>query len=263
MKTKLPSFDGKFYPKDTIELESKLKKLFKETPHKYTSTTRAVIVPHSGYTYSGHVCANTYQYINKKLDNIFIFAPAHYIDFKGIALSSSDSFSTPLGKIFINKEINSVIEKIFNLKIFDAAFEKEHALEVQLPFIQTLLPNAKIIPIVYNNCLPGKLQEIIQTFWLNKEYGTSGFVISSDLSHFYPRNEAEKIDEYTARMIESKNTKNFHPAQACGSKGIIALTDFAKEHKFSLIRVQLTNSAERTKDDASVIGYGGWFLEEE
>lgn len=254
---KQPAFDGKFYPKDTIELESQIKRMFEETQHFYEYSSRVVIVPHAGYFYSGHTAANTYQYFDKTVENVFILAPAHYVDFKGAAVSNAQKFSTPLGQIEINSLINNAITMLKDVSVNNAAFEKEHAIEVQIPFIQTILPNAKIVPIVYNTRNHNVLFEIISKYFDDER---NGFVISSDLSHFYPKAEAEKIDEYTANMIETGDTKNFHPAQACGSKGIVAVTEFAKQNNYSLIRVELTNSAQKTKDDASVVGYGGWFL---
>lgn len=254
---KQPAFDGKFYPKDTIELESQIRRLFSESPRFYDYISRVVIVPHAGYFYSGQTAANTYQYFDKNVENVFILAPAHYVDFKGAAVSSAQKFSTPLGQIEINSSINNELTMLKDVTVNNAAFEKEHAIEVQIPFIQTIAPNAKIIPIVYNTRSHNVLLEIISKYFNDER---NGFVISSDLSHFYPKSEAEKIDEYTANMIETQDTKNFHPAQACGSKGIIAATEFVKQNNYSLIRVELTNSAQKTKDDASVVGYGGWFL---
>lgn len=260
IKTKQPTFDGKFYPKDTIELESKISQMIKSNPHFYDYSSRALIVPHAGYFYSGEVAANTYQYLDKNIKNIFIFAPAHYVDFKGIAISTAEKFATPLGQVEVNQKINEELAKIEDINFLDAAFEKEHSIEVQIPFIQTVLPNAKIVPIVYNDCEAKEISQIIEEYYSDEE---NGFIISTDLSHFYPKSEAVKIDEYTANMIETLDTKNFHPAQACGNCGILGITDFAKNKEYSLIRVALTNSAEKTRDDASVVGYGGWFLAQE
>ena len=99
--------------------------------------------------------------------------------------------------------------------------------------------------------------ETIEHFWKDED---NVFIISSDLSHFYPEKEAFKIDNYTAKMIEENNLSNFEQEQACGAVGICGLIEFAKKKNFSLIRAGLTNSAAATGDSSRVVGYGSWFL---
>ena len=124
--------------------------------------------------------------------NIFIFAPAHRVGFEGITLSSFDEWKTPLGNIQINQKINNELEANFGAKFFDKAHEKEHAIEIQLPAIQTIFgENIKIIPIVVGDENPEKITEIISEYYPYKEIG---FIISSDLSHFLTDNQAKQLD---------------------------------------------------------------------
>lgn len=248
---------GKFYTNNKQELLAQLNNFSQSNSYDFDYKTRAVIVPHAGYMYSGQLASNGFQYLDKKVKNIFIIGPPHYIPVKNVALSSFDMWSTPLGEISVNQEINQELVKNFHCEFEDLAFADEHSLEVQVPFIQKNFQNIKIIPILASN--QEKVTNIIAHYWENHE---NAFVISSDLSHFYPSSEAKKIDNITAEMIELKNIEEFNPRQACGAVGICGLVKFAKERGFSLIRIGMVNSGDVTGDNSRVVGYGSWLLYE-
>ncbi len=245
---------GTFYPAGKTELENLIKSYEIKEPKYYS---RAVIVPHAGYAYSGMLSANGIQRIKKEAKNVFIFAPAHYERIFGCAVCNYDEFETPLGNIKVNKELTQKIAEFCDCNTADFAFEKEHSIEVQLPLIKYFLPNAQIVSVLYGCENFKNLCETIEHFWKDED---NVFIISSDLSHFYPEKEAFKIDNYTAKMIEENNLSNFEQEQACGAVGICGLIEFAKKKNFSLIRAGLTNSAAATGDSSRVVGYGSWFL---
>lgn len=249
-------FAGTFYPSDKNELNDLIKN-FEQDNIKYFS--RAVIVPHAGYKYSGKLTSSGIQHLKKDLKNIFIFAPAHFERIFGCIICNYNSFETPLGEVEVNKNLSEEIAKFCDCNVNNHAFENEHSIEVLLPFIKTYLPDTKIIPILYGCENFKNLAETIEHFYANSE---NGFIISSDLSHFYPEKEAYKIDNYTAKMIEENKTADFEIEQACGAVGICGLTDFAKKNNFSLIRNGLTNSAAANGDSSRVVGYGSWLLYE-
>ena len=253
---KKASVSGTFYPSDKTELLNMIDN-FKCKESGYFS--RAVIVPHAGYIYSGELANCGISHLRQNAKNVFIFAPAHFERIFGCVTCNYDAFETPLGNIEVNKELSKEISNFCDCQINNFAFEKEHSLEVQLPLIKKHLPDAKVIPVLYGCENFNNLAETIKHFWDNDE---NVFVISSDLSHFYPEKESYKIDSYTAKMIESNETRDFEMEQACGAVGICGLTDFAKNNKFSLIRIGLTNSARVTGDSSRVVGYGSWFLYE-
>lgn len=256
-KIKSSSVAGKFYPKDKKELDSFLDDCFENNRKNYNYSARAIIVPHAGYVYSGQFASEGFQYLNKKAKNIFIIAPTHYIGIDGIAVSSADVWATPLGEISVNKEINQELVSAFGAKFNDIAIEPEHALEVQIPFIQELLPESKIVPILVGDASPEIITNLISHFWKDKD---NVFIISSDLSHFHHDSEAQKIDKVTAEMIETQEISEFSSHQACGSIGILGLVEFAKQEEFSLIRINLKNSSVASGDKSRVVGYGSWLL---
>ncbi len=253
MKIKTTNSAGTFYPADKTELLKIIDDFFSKVANDSGYYSRAIIVPHAGYIFSGALSAHGFKYLNPDSENIFIFAPSHYARLFGCVSCNYDEFETPLGNCDVNTDL------VKNFTIDNEAFEKEHSIEVQLPFIKYFFPNAKIIPVLYGCENYKNIAEIIKSYWGDKK---TSFVISSDLSHFYPERDANKIDKYTAQMIETGYIKDFDAEQACGAVGICGLVDFAKENKYSLIRIGLTNSAAAAGDSSRVVGYGSWFLYE-
>lgn len=257
-RIKSTSAAGRFYTGNKVELLVQLNSFKKNRFKDYDCLSRAIIVPHAGYIYSGQLASEGFQYLDKNIKNVFIIAPPHYAAVKNAALSSYEKWSTPIGEIEVNQDINNELVQKFGCEFQDNAFAEEHAIEVQIPFLQTGLENIKIIPVLVGENYE-KITEIIKHYWENQE---NGFVISSDLSHFYSSQDARKMDLITAEMIETNNIEKFNSYQACGSVGVMSLVLFAKEKGYSLIRVGMFNSGDITGDNARVVGYGSWILYE-
>lgn len=258
-KIKQPSVAGSFYSADIKELTTQIENFDKQSKNSYTNSTRAVIVPHAGLIYSGRLAFEGISQLDKNIKNIFIFAPAHRVGFEGLALSSFDLWQTTLGEIQINKNINEELIEKFNAQYSDFAIQSEHSLEIQVPIIQYLFKDIKIIPVLIGKTNPDIIAQIIEQYYPNKE---NGFVISSDLSHFLTDENAKKTDLTTAHMIETGDIERFSHEQACGATGIIGLVKFANKNHFSLIRIDMDNSGSVTGDKTNVVGYGCWFLYE-
>lgn len=271
MKIKNSNTAGVFYPDNKEELLSMLADFAAEDEKTSGHLSRLIIVPHAGLIYSGKLAAKGYVYFGKGIKNVFIFAPAHYKRIFGCVVSDYDAFETPLGTLAVNKNLVNGL----GFEIDDEAFEKEHSLEVQLPFVQyfcnkekvcaedttfcTEAEQVKIVPVIYGCADYNTISDTIAKYYDNPE---NAFVISSDLSHFYPEREGSKIDNYTAQMIETNNIANFDAEQACGAVGICGAVTFAKGRNYSMVRIGLTNSADVSGDSSKVVGYGAWFLYE-
>lgn len=267
---KNPIFAGSFYPEKSEELTNLLNSYMLEQPVKYKS--KAIIVPHAGVYYSGNAAMAGFQRLEMN-ENIFIIAPSHHVNFNNIALPEYTYFDTPLGSIEVNNRLIKNIKEKFPSIITNEVFEREHSIEVQLPFLQHVfypktqsaiefvkgLKNIgkkfKIIPILVGKCDYRLISDLISTYWEN-----SSFVISSDLSHFYSQQECRQIDTYTATIIETGKLDSFQPQQACGLIGIMGLVDFANNNDCSLIRAMMYNSGDISQDKNRVVGYGSWFL---
>lgn len=267
---KEPTFAGSFYPEIPEELTNLLNSYKLKSKIEFKS--KAVIVPHAGIYYSGYAAMSGFQHFDLS-ENIFIIAPSHHENFNNIALPEYTYFDTPLGSLEVNnKRIKAIAEK-FPCIITNEVFDNEHAIEVQLPFLQNLntpqITNAKdfvkefkkighkfkIIPILVGNCDYRLISDLISEYWED-----SSFVISSDLSHYYSQNECRQIDTYTAAIIETGKLESFQREQACGLTGIMGLVDFANSRNYSMIRSMMYNSGDINNEPDKVVGYGSWFL---
>lgn len=259
-KIKDSSIAGSFYPKNKDDLALLIEDFKKQNRNYYETSTRAVIVPHAGLIYSGRLAYEGINQLDKNIKNLFIFAPAHAVGFEGLALTGYDKWQTPLGEISINQVICDDIAQKYNANFNDDAHEPEHSIEIQVPIIQSVFKNVSIIPILIGRESYETIGQIIEEYYDNKE---NGFIISSDLSHFLTDEEAKKLDNKTAQIIETGHLNGFKYEQACGALGIAGLVDFANRKNFSLIRIDMTNSGDVTEDKTRVVGYGCWFLYEE
>jgi len=263
-------FAGSFYPEKAEEITNLLNSYKTDSKIEYKS--KAIIVPHAGVYYSGHAAMAGFQHLEYS-DNIFIIAPSHHEHFNNIALPEYTYFDTPLGSIEVNnRRIKEIAEK-FPCIMSNEIFDKEHSIEVQLPFIQNIFSpqvmsakdfvkglkrigkKIKIIPVLVGNCDYRLISDLISTYWED-----SSFVISSDLSHYYTQQECRQIDTYTATIIETGKLEYFQPQQACGLTGIMGLIDFANNNECTMIRAMMYNSGDINHETEKVVGYGSWFL---
>ena len=270
---KKTSFAGSFYPESPDELNNLLES-FKEI-QTFDYKSKAIIVPHAGYVYSGHAAMAAFQHLEAS-ENFFIIAPSHHEDFNNIALPEFTYFETPLGNIEVNNKLIAEIAEKFPSIVADEVFENEHSIEVQLPFIQNLFmphkQNAvdfvknlkklgkkiRIVPILVGNCDYRLISDLISTYWEN-----SSFIISSDLSHYYTQQQCRQIDTYTATVIETGRIEFLEQQQACGLIGIKGLVDFANNNECAMIRAEMYNSGDISSDKDKVVGYGSWFMYED
>ena len=263
-------YAGSFYPQDPEELNKLLDSYKEDRQVEYRS--KAIIVPHAGYMYSGHAAMAGFQYLEPG-ENIFIIAPSHHESFNNIAMPEYTFFETPLGNLEVNNRLIAEIAENFPCIIADEVFDKEHAIEVQLPFLQNLFhphrqsaadfvknlkkigKKIRIVPILTGNCDYRLISDLISTYWEN-----SSFVISSDLSHYYTLQQCRQIDTYTATIIETGRIEFLQQPQACGLIGIKGLVDFANNNDCTMIRAEMYNSGDISPEKDKVVGYGSWFL---
>ena len=258
-KIKEASVANTFYTGNAEDLKLQIENFKEASKNLYTCPTRAVIVPHAGLVYSGRLAYEGISQLDKNIKNIFIFAPSHRVGFEGIAISSYDGWETPLGVSKVNFGICKELNEKFGANINDDAMIAEHSIEVELPIIQFVFEDVKIIPVLIGKESASKITEIIEYYYPDK---ANAFVISSDLSHYLTDEKAKEADKITAQMIETGAIAGFKYEQACGAIGIAGLVSFANKNKFSMIRIDLANSSEISEDTSRVVGYGTWFLYE-
>jgi len=209
-----PAYAGSFYPATEQALESTLQELFRQaSPVKLEGKIQSLIVPHAGYQYSGLVAASGYKSIPKDTEyqNVFIIASSHRDQFKGSSVYAVGNYITPLGEARINRVIaNELIDNNKGISYYAKAHDREHSIEVQVPFIQYHFNNAlPIIPIVMGSSSVSVARDLAAALM---PYFTPDnlFIISSDFSHYPKYKDAIRIDKLTGNAILKKDPEYFY-----------------------------------------------------
>ncbi len=253
---------GTFYPADKNQLKLMLKGYLNDAPQS-NKVPKAIIVPHAGYIYSGSIAATAYARLRsteQAIKKVLLIGPSHRVGFRGVALSTADKFSTPLGNIAIDTEAVRQLAELPFVQYLDQAHELEHSLEVQLPFLQTVLGKISLIPLVAGDSTPDQVCQIIEKFW---EQDDVLIVISSDLSHFHDYQTAKKMDKKTSEIIEQLQYEELDGESACGRVPVKGLMALARKNKLAIKNIDLRNSGDTAgfADLDRVVGYGAYVIE--
>jgi AmmeMemoRadiSam system protein B len=257
-----PAVAGQFYPADPAALETLLRASFAEARKAPAHPVKALIVPHAGLIYSGPVAASAYQMLQPQADRIrrvVLLGPSHRVGFHGIAASSADAWETPLGRIPTDKSAQAEIQGLPQLQALDEAHRYEHSLEVQLPFLQAVLKDFYLLPLVVGDATPEQVAEVLERLWGGDE---TLIVISSDLSHYHPYDEARMIDSMTSQAILEMDPSRIGYDNACGRNPVNGLLELARRHDLRPELVDLRNSGDTAGDKSQVVGYGAYVFSE-
>jgi len=258
MRTRPAAVAGMFYPADTATLEHTVSGLLAAVPTG-SGDAKAIIAPHAGYQYSGLTAAHAYRLLEKRRDRIsrvVLLGPAHRVYLRGMAVPSVDAFSTPLGDVPIDKDGVSRALDLGGVQVSDVAHADEHSLEVHLPFLQAVLDDFELVPIVVGACPAGEVAAVIEALWGGDE---TLIVVSSDLSHFHSYADAREIDAHTTARIEAGET-SLHGEEACGCYALNGLLLVAKAHGLAVHTLDVRNSGDTAGDRHRVVGYGAYAL---
>jgi len=271
---KQPEFDGQFYPAGKEELSEMLDKIIEKTAvDPLPGEILVLISPHAGYGYSGQTAAYGYKLIkNKPYRTVVILGTSHHRPFNGAAIYPNGSFETSLGLLKIDEEFSAkLINSGQDIFIDESAFNTEHSIEVQLPFLQKVLGDFKIVPLVIGDCSLATCKKISA---LIKEVINGRkdvlLVVSSDLYHGYDLKEAEQVDLHTLELIKKFDYEELYyslrdaKAQACGGFATVIALNIAKETGYNKAEVlNHTNSAVVTGETSSgkwTVGYASIVL---
>jgi len=264
LQVREPQVAGMFYPSDPKELRTQIKGFLNDVEiDESIDHVAGLVSPHAGYLYSGKTAAYCYKSIqNKNYKNVIVISPSHREYFQGISIYSGDAYKTPLGSISVNKEIreNLVLE---NKLIFSGVegHKLEHALEVQLPFLQVVLTDFSLVPLVIGDQRKEFIYELADTLAKVIDDDTL-LVASSDLSHFYSKSHARMLDTRIAHHINGfkfdqlQSDLDDKSCEACGGGGIVALLKALKTKNILHSKVVAhTDSGDITGDNSEVVGY--------
>jgi AmmeMemoRadiSam system protein B len=248
---------GLFYPAEPAQLQRDIHSMLAMASHT-ESAPKALIVPHAGYIYSGPVAASAFaqlESIKHTVKRVILLGPCHRVPLSGLATSSADFFETPLGRIRIDREAINQIAQLSQVEEFDLTHQQEHSLEVQLPFLQEVLDDFSLVPLVVGDTNAEEVSEVLERLWGGDE---TLIVVSSDLSHYHDYNTARSMDNETCNAIEDMNAAAIHYDQACGRNPVTGLLLAAKKHDLHATTLDLRNSGDTAGDKSNVVGYGAW-----
>jgi AmmeMemoRadiSam system protein B len=253
-----PAVAGSFYPREAGELRWTVEALLggaaggEEGP-----VPKAVIAPHAGYVYSGPVAGSAFRAFAAaaaSIRRVILIGPAHYLPIGGLALPGHHRFATPLGEVGIEPAGAQAALRLPQVRLIPDAHAREHSLEVELPFLQVLLGELEIVPLVAGEAGSDEVAAVLERLWGGPE---TVIVISSDLSHYLPYEAARRMDRETAEEILALEGP-LHIRQACGAVAINGLLEAARRRGLVPHLLDLRNSADTVGDPSRVVGYGAF-----
>ncbi|MCU0937350.1 MAG: AmmeMemoRadiSam system protein B [Gammaproteobacteria bacterium] len=252
-----PAVAGMFYPDDPRELRESVQALLAAAP-ALGPAPKALIAPHAGYVYSGPTAAVAYARLvpaRETIRRVVLLGPSHRVPFAGIAACRADVFETPLGRIPVDTGALDQIADLPQVQALDAAHLREHSLEVQLPFLQVVLRDFALVPLVVGDASPDQVAQVLDRLWGGPE---TLIVVSSDLSHYHDYATAQRLDRETSRLIEGLSRAELHGEQACGCRPINGLLRAARSHGLGAALLDLRNSGDTAGPRDRVVGYGAY-----
>lgn len=256
MRIQKPAVAGRFYPAEADALGHLTAELLAAREGRAVPTPKALILPHAGYRFSGAVAAAGISRIapDAAIERVVVLGPSHYHQFDGIALPAAEALETPLGQLPVDPSAAALLD-LPDVAVIEEAFEREHAIEVELPLLQARIGGFRVLPLVVGRIAAARLAEILEAVWGGAE---TLVVISTDLTHFLTAEKGREIDLATARKVELAEPEGLSSTEACGVRPLQAFLMLAQSHGLRLTRLGLTHSGKVTGDLARVVGYGTW-----
>ena len=254
---------GMFYPDSADRLAADVRAYLAAVPANLERPPKAIVVPHAGYMYSGPVAASAYARVaplRGRVTRVVLLGPTHRVAVRGLALPRAQAFATPLGEVPVDAAAVGEARTLPQVVVDDAPHALEHALEVQLPFLQSVLGGFSLVPFAVGQATPDEVAAVLDALWGGPE---TLIVVSSDLSHYHRYAEAARIDRATADAILGLAATLDHE-QACGATPVNGLLLCARRRGLTPALVDLRNSGDTAGDRSRVVGYASFaFTEDE
>ncbi|QOP45656.1 AmmeMemoRadiSam system protein B [Sulfurimonas paralvinellae] len=250
---------GQFYPVDKLEITQMFDHYNKIIDDALQDKSilaikpRAIIVPHAGYVYSAFTANIAFRVLqNTHAKRVVVIGPSHRVYLKGVSVAKYDSYETPFGNLKIDITLADELMKRFGV-IFQSDAHAEHSTEVQMPFIKNYMGDVSVLELVYGQEDPAHLAEIIDYLLEDKD---TVVVISTDLSHYYDIDKANKLDSICLDAVASLNPAELHQGcEACGKIGVEAILHVAKKRGYQATLLDYRTSADASGDKSQVVGY--------
>jgi MEMO1 family protein len=262
-----PAASGTFYPANPKALARDIELYLEQAaPGEIKGEIKGLVAPHAGYIYSGSVAAWGYKVLSQRTyDTVIVIAPSHRSYFEGAAIQEKGGYRMPLGIVSIDEEFaaellkrSSVVQSNFQ------AHQGEHSLEVQLPFLQVVLKNFRIVPLIMGAQDIALCEALASALFQVMRESKKQFLVvgSTDLSHYYPYNHAIKLDGEVAQNLNNFDVQGLardlgsDKCEACGAGPMITTMLVSQKLGANASKVlKYANSGDVSGDKASVVGY--------
>jgi len=245
-------FAGSFYDNNC----KKLKDFFNSSDiiNPKFKKVKSAVIPHAGYIYSGKTALEAFKIIDfEDYERIIVVGPSHHIYFNGISILNENLYETPCGYLNVDNDYSSfIINKFNHFTSYFKQAHREHSTEVMMPFINHYAPDKKIIEVVYGNVKYDNLLELLEYFTKKDE---NLLIISTDLSHFYNIEKAEKLDKNCIKAFKESDISYLERCEACGMLGIKAIIEISKLRDFKPKFLRYDTSAQTNGNYSEVVGY--------
>lgn len=251
-----PAVAGTFYPAAPVKLTTMVDDLLADSSASIGDRPWGIVVPHAGYRYSGPVAATAYAVLRPWADSIqcvLILGPAHFVPFAGCATPSADAWRTPLGDVPVDERMR-VAASAAGCAIDDGPHAPEHALEVQLPFLQRVLGDLRILPIAVGDVVDATVEAVLGAV------RSDLVVVSTDLSHYLDLASARETDRRTADAILARDATSIGPSDVCGVRALRGAVSFAARTGLTFELLDLRTSGDTAGDPERVVGYGAFAI---
>lgn len=245
-----------FYPSKPDELQMTIEGFLSRVAVADSASPKALIVPHAGYAYSGVVAAAAYAQLHaSELRRVVLIGPSHRVILSGLAAPESLVWETPLGEVMIDFQSLEQLSSFDQVGFSDLAHVDEHGLEVQLPFLQMVLDEFQIVPLVAGRAEATDVADVLEALWGGPE---TLIVISSDLSHYETYDDALTLDHRTAQGILDLDLRGLGSDCACGLVPVSGLIEVAQRKGLRVEQLDLRNSGDTSGPKDRVVGYGAF-----
>jgi AmmeMemoRadiSam system protein B len=269
MPTRPAAVAGSWYPGSAGALTRDVDRYLQDAPAWQGGAVRAVMAPHAGLMFSGPVGAHAYKAASAcRYDVVVLVGPTHYVAFDGVSIYPEGAFATPLGEAAIDGPVAQALMSFPIVQVLPAAHQREHSLEMQLPFVRRLFPDARIVPLVMGFQTPETITALASALAETCANDRILIVASTDLSHYFDAKTAQELDGRVAAHVVAfdargrLDTFEQYPEHergryvACGGGPAIAVMMAARQLGASDARVlKYAHSGDISGDNTAVVGY--------
>lgn len=257
-----PAVAGTFYPADPSALTDALERAFAAArrPGAGAAVPKAIVVPHAAYPYSGPVAASGYLRLapaRARIRRAVVIGPSHFVPVAGVAVSGADAFATPLGDVPVDEPGRRAALTCAAALVEDTGHVAEHSVEVQLPFLQTVLDDFTVVPLAVGHATAEVVAAVLEAVWGGPE---TVVVVSTDLSHYHPHDAARALDERTADAVATLTEGSIGDTDACGAPALRGLLRAARTRGLTAEVLDLRTSGDTAGPRDRVVGYGAFAL---